>query len=106
MSASKKIPSYSHAPTPPLSFCHLSVSLSLILSDHLLILSVVCMVVVLPGVLLDSLGMSMWEETVKEWKKSDLGRYTHFCPFGHVCLHVYVCVYDASETDLCLFDQR
>ncbi|CAM4731870.1 unnamed protein product [Leuciscus chuanchicus] len=27
--------------------------------DHLLILSVVCMVVVLPGVLLDSLGMSM-----------------------------------------------
>lgn len=68
----------------------ISLSLSLILSDHLLILSVVCMVVVLPGVLLDSLGMSMWEETEKEWKKSDPGRYTHSCPFGHVCWDVYV----------------
>ncbi len=34
--------------SPPLSFC-IFLSLSLILSDHLLILSVVCMVVVLPG---------------------------------------------------------
>jgi len=61
MSASKKkVPHTLMLLRLPFPFAiSLSLSLSLILSDHLLILSVVCMVVVLPGVLLDSLGMNM-----------------------------------------------